>query len=222
MQIISPIQQNILELWGEPQGSTDFYLTGGTALSYFYLKHRKSNDLDFFTPSEGIIPDFSNRLEKNLAEKGFVVERRRGLDSFVELFVQKDKQSTIIQLAQDSAFRFEPTKTFPGYPNLRVDNLTDIATNKLLALFGRAALRDFIDVYILVDKGHFRREDLLEKAKEKDPGFDLYWFGIALGRIETFLENSSEMALLIEPMPFEKMSSFFSQWRADVAKEIPS
>lgn len=29
-----------------------FYLTGGTALSEFYLKHRYSEDLDFFSEKE--------------------------------------------------------------------------------------------------------------------------------------------------------------------------
>lgn len=30
----------------------DFYLTGGTALAEFYLKHRFSEDLDFFSEQE--------------------------------------------------------------------------------------------------------------------------------------------------------------------------
>ncbi|MEW5692252.1 MAG: nucleotidyl transferase AbiEii/AbiGii toxin family protein [Candidatus Hydrogenedentota bacterium] len=31
-----------------------FYLTGGTALSEFYLKHRISEDLDFFCENEEV------------------------------------------------------------------------------------------------------------------------------------------------------------------------
>jgi len=54
-----------------------------------------------------------------------------------------------------------------------VDSLVDIASNKLLALFGRATLRDFIDIYFLIKKGFFTGEELIEKAKKKDPGFDL-------------------------------------------------
>jgi hypothetical protein len=30
----------------------DFYLTGGTALAEFYLQHRLSEDLDFFSEQE--------------------------------------------------------------------------------------------------------------------------------------------------------------------------
>ncbi len=32
--------------------SSNFYFTGGTALSLYYLQHRKSIDLDFFSESE--------------------------------------------------------------------------------------------------------------------------------------------------------------------------
>ncbi|MBU0694334.1 MAG: nucleotidyl transferase AbiEii/AbiGii toxin family protein [Candidatus Omnitrophica bacterium] len=47
--VISQIQKAILDSFGQIPDSEYFYLTGGTALAYFYLKHRKSNDLDFFT-----------------------------------------------------------------------------------------------------------------------------------------------------------------------------
>lgn len=43
---IYPFQNELLAL---VQGANvDFYLTGGTALSRFYLNHRYSDDLDFF------------------------------------------------------------------------------------------------------------------------------------------------------------------------------
>ena len=148
------------------------------------------------------------------------VERRRGFRSFIEFFVKKNNESTIIQLALDSAFRFEQTKEFPEYPNLKVDHLVDIASNKLLALFGRAALRDFIDVYFLIKKGFFTAEELMQRAKGKDQGFDLYWFGVALERIKTFNHESAEMLLLIEATNFPELVSFFNQWRITITKKL--
>jgi predicted nucleotidyltransferase component of viral defense system len=55
--IVELIKHNILK--------DDFFLTGGTALSVFYLHHRRSNDLDFFTLkpidlSEIDVDDFFN------------------------------------------------------------------------------------------------------------------------------------------------------------------
>ena len=220
MQIINKVQKAILNLFGQVLESDSFYLTGGTALAEFYLKHRRSNDLDFFTTTEEIIIPFSRRLEEALRADGMTVQRQRSLHSFVELMVDRYKESTIIHLAQDASFRLEDTKEFSQYPKLKVDSLVDIASNKLLTLFGRATLRDFIDVYTLVKKDLFTPEELIEKAKVKDPGFDLYWLGVAFERIKTFKEDAPEMLLLIEPIQFQELLRFFDQWRKRVVEGL--
>lgn len=220
MEVVNSVQKAILLSFGKVAESDEFYLTGGTALAYFYLRHRKSNDLDFFTANEEMIGPFSRRLEQTLAAEGMSITRQRGLHSFVELLVRRGQEETVIHLAQDAAFRFAPTEEFPEFPKLRVDNLTDVASNKLLALFGRATLRDFIDVYCLIQKGHFKPEDLIEKAKRKDPGFDLYWLGVAFERIRTFDENTPEMVMLLEPIVFKELQSFFDRWRQEITQGL--
>ena len=51
--ILTPNQQLLLEHASQSKVITDtFYLTGGTALSEFYLQHRLSEDLDFFSEEE--------------------------------------------------------------------------------------------------------------------------------------------------------------------------
>lgn len=220
MEIISQLQKQILEIFGEVTDSKDFYLTGGTALSVFYLKHRKSRDLDFFSKEEEHILPFSHHLEEKLKICGMGVERQRGIRSFVELSVKKDIEETVIHLAWDSPFRFEEVKEFEGFPGLNVDSLVDIACNKLLALFGRATLRDFIDIYFLIEKERFSPEELMDKAKVKDPGFDLYWLGVAFERINSFKQDSPEMSLLTETLDFRELANFFNQWRRKIAKEL--
>jgi len=220
LKIINSIQQEILSLFSSVPDSEEFYLTGGTALALFYLNHRKSNDLDFFTNNSEIITPFSYHLEKKLKERDIQHERQRGLHSFVELSVNKNKESTIIHLGEDSPFRFDTLKEFPEYPGLKIDSLVDIASNKLLALFGRATLRDFIDIYTLVQKKMFTPDELLSKAKEKDPGFDLYWLGIALERINTFKDKSTDMLLLEHPLDFKDVVDFFNKWRKKITKEL--
>lgn len=220
MSVVNKVQKEILLCFGTVSGSEQFYLTGGTALAEFYLKHRKSNDLDFFTSTEEIIVPYSYRLEDGLKAKGMSVKRQRGFASFVELLVEGVGESTVIHLALETPFRFEPAKVFPEYPKLKIDSLVDVASNKLLALFGRATLRDFIDVYFLVKKGHYNTDELIDKAKIKDPGFDLYWLGVALERIKTFTDDSPEMLLLLEPINFSDLFGFFNEWRERIIKEI--
>jgi len=217
LEIINKIQQSVLANFGSIPGSNNFYLTGGTALSQFYLQHRQSNDLDFFTNDENLLLPFAANIEKYLAVLGISAQRRRGMRSFVELYVENNDGKTLIHMALDSAFRFEPLREFPDYPGLKVDNLDDIASNKLLALFGRAALRDFIDVYFLINKGFFTNAQLVEKAKQKDPGFDLYWLGVAFERVNSFDATLQDMLLLVQPVDFEKIRVFFDRWREEIS-----
>lgn len=50
IKILSDKQESFLrEVAKNPSLSRNFYLTGGTALAGFYLHHRYSEDLDFFS-----------------------------------------------------------------------------------------------------------------------------------------------------------------------------
>lgn len=53
--ILTPKQLEFLELaQSQPQLTQRFYLTGGTALAEFYLKHRFSEDIDLFCEKEEV------------------------------------------------------------------------------------------------------------------------------------------------------------------------
>lgn len=220
LEILNKLQKEILNIFGEVPDSENFYLTGGTALAGFYLFHRRSNDLDFFTDKEELIIPFSYNLEGSLKSQNINIKRQRSFNSFVELFTEKNNESMVIHIAQDTPFRLEDTKIFSEYPKLRIDSFADITANKLLALFGRATLRDFLDVYFIVEKWKINAEELLEKAKMKDPGFDLYWLVVAFERINTFKEDSPEMFLLIETIDFKQLLIFFNQWRENITKQL--
>lgn len=196
-----------------------FYLTGGTALSRFYLGHRKSDHLDFFTSEEELIQPFSLKIEDSLKKAGFKVERKRGFRSFVELAVSAHSESTIIHLALDSPYRLDPVILAGEFPGLKIDSLKDIAANKVLALFGRATLRDFVDVFFLI-KEKFGKNDLIPMAQKKDPGFDLYWLATAFERVQEFSADSPEMLLLVKPCSIKVLSAFFDDWRREMFLEI--
>jgi len=219
LEILTNLQKRILLCFSELPDQEAFYLTGGTALSTFFLKHRRSNDLDFFTNVEELLVPFSQKLEASLRKEGLKVERLRGFQSFVELSVSSDSDSSVIHFALDSPFRFEQPSTSKEIPGIKIDSLIDIATNKLLALFGRAALRDFIDVYFLIQE-HFSKNELIEKAAQKDPGFDLYWLGVAMGRVDGFSEDAPDLHLLTRPCPMSELKEFFGTWKRDIIKEI--
>lgn len=59
--------------------------------------------------------------------------------------------------------------------------MEELGADKLLALFGRAEARDFVDVHALARR--FGVERLLALAKEKDAGFDEYVLASMLDRM---------------------------------------
>ncbi|KKQ23757.1 MAG: hypothetical protein US35_C0001G0001, partial [Parcubacteria group bacterium GW2011_GWA2_37_10] len=64
-RILSENQQNILNIISKDKLICDnFYLTGGTALAEFYLRHRLSEDLDFFAEKEFDVLGISIFFEK--------------------------------------------------------------------------------------------------------------------------------------------------------------
>lgn len=219
MEILTDLQRKILFQFSGLPDQEAFCLTGGTALSAIFLKHRRSHDLDFFTPIEELIQPHSQKLEESLVKEGLKVDRLRAFQSFTELSVSSENDFTMVHFALDSPFRFEEPSKVDEIFGIKVDSLIDIATNKLLALFGRAELRDFIDVYFLA-REHFGKIELIEKASQKDPGFDLYWFGIALERINDFSDDATDFLLLVRQCSMTELKEFFGLWRKDIAGEI--
>jgi len=73
--------------------------------------------------------------------------------------------------------------------------------------------------YFLI-KENFSKAELIEKARLKDPGFDLYWLGVAFERINNFSVDSPEMLLLVKPCSIEDLKNFFNEWREEIYKEL--
>jgi hypothetical protein len=219
LEILTEIHRKVIEVFSKMPDQEAFYLTGGTALSAFFLKHRMSHDLDLFTTVEDLIPSFSRKLEQELKAAGMAVDRRRGFQSFVEIGLSSGEDSTIVHMAVDSPFRLEPVWESDDFPGLKVDSLADMAANKLLALFGRAELRDFVDVYFL-SMGNFGRDALIEKASLKDPGLDVYWLGVSMEKVNEFPDDAPDLQLLVRPAAMSDLRKFYNEWCALIRKRL--
>ena len=67
---------------------------------------------------------------------------------------------------------------------------------------------------------HFSKKKLLELAKEKDPGFELYWLGVAFERINLFNDEALETHIIIKPCKIEDILLFFNHWREEINQEL--
>lgn len=68
----------------------------------------------------------------------------------------------------------------------------DAAANKLCALFGRAEVRDYIDVHGVLQDGRFPGDELLRMAADHDPGFNPEMFAEALRAVRRFPSSAFE------------------------------
>lgn len=204
---LTELQQEIINTLNGLEESKELYFTGGSALSAYYLHHRLSEDLDFFTPAEDMIQLISRKLLQSLEKKGIKVEMVRNFKSFVEMITRRGSESMKVQIALDSPYRLERTKEIDG---VRVDSLIDIAAGKMLALFGRAAERDFVDIYFLIKEGKLNLDELINKASEKDPGMDKYYLAIAFEQVRELPDTSEELKLkLLKPLDVKELKRLF-------------
>jgi hypothetical protein len=184
--IITPLQKKLLQGIASLQDTKHFYLTGGTALAEFYLGHRRSYDLDLFTAETGLVIHFSRTVEKSLAlQSNCLIRPVRRFESFVELEAEGYGEKVQIHLAYDSPFRWgKPLRSEYG---VNVNDYQDLIVDKVLAFFGRWTQRDAVDLFEIIKKEEIG--PLLDMAKEKDPGFDLYWFAAALVEVDRYPDD---------------------------------
>ena len=70
-----------------------------------------------------------------------------------------------------------------------MNSYEDLCIDKLLAYYGRAEPRDAVDLHFILQQEPL--DELMERAEQKDSGFDLYWFAVALNRSTGFPDEAA-------------------------------
>lgn len=196
----SPIQELVFdELSKDPLLSKNFYFTGGSALSVFYLNHRYSDDLDFFSEEsfgDEIIDDFIGRISKlvGASHRFTSIEKTRIFE-----FEKAGKLIIKIDFAHFPYPRLKEGKTYQG---IRIDSLLDIAANKLLTINQRKNVKDYVDLFFLLKD--FTVWDLLLAVEKKyQREIDLVLLAANLLIAEDF-DYLPKMILPLEPSDLKK------------------
>jgi len=158
----------LLGLLTHPTIERSFFLTGGTALAVFYLHHRVSDDLDFFTlaPLDLAELDFWIRAQWT----GVCSKIKEG-PNFLSFLIAETKVEFVIDPLSNTDYR--DTAEFENRRRLQVDNLKNIISNKLGAIVSRQEPKDFVDFYFLVEQyPDLDLDATYQDAKRKDAIFD--------------------------------------------------
>jgi len=159
---VQNLEQILIQLLERKIFPEESYLAGGTAV-YYYLHHRVSIDLDFFTP-------------KPFNAEALVFKMRQAFQEVdLELI---EKESLIMFLTSEKlkfSFFYLPYKFLsdlsyyevrPGIP-CPLASLQDIEVMKALALAQRGSAKDFVDLYYLLRKTGHSFDDLARLVQRK-------------------------------------------------------
>lgn len=168
-----------------------FCLAGGYAVQAHGFVERISKDVDLFTTMSAVA-DFATAQADVMAAlraHGFDVAVERDGPTFARLAVSDpvSGNATILELGAD--WRAYPPVTLAIGPVLHP---ADAAANKMCALFGRAEVRDYVDVHGVLADGRFTGDELLRMAADHDPGFDAAMFAEALRAVRRFPASAFE------------------------------
>ncbi len=181
----------------------DFYLTGGTALAEYYLKHRLSEDLDFFSEREfdpQAISVFFAKNKKSLGIKKVDFQQSFNRNLFF-LYLKNDIIKT-----EFTYFPFPRIEKKIKENKLFIDSLADIAVNKLFTIYQKPRSRDFIDLYLILKKTGWQIENLVKKAKIK---FDWHIDYLQLGSQLLLTEKVKDFPRMLIKLENKTWQNFF-------------
>lgn len=154
---------------------SDFTFVGGSAVAY-YLSHRLSEDLDFFTWNSSLPAETDSFIKK--ISKTREVEITNYTHTYLDIFIDGSK---ITLFANDWNILKTNRKKIEN--NIYAADLDLLCAMKINTLSLRAKFRDYYDLYVLnIEK--YSLNNMLEFAFKYIPGITKKIFGMQLTYID--------------------------------------
>jgi hypothetical protein len=212
--MMEPRHRHIAEIALSAGGRYSLALAGGYAVRAHGMGSRPSGDVDLFLDwgHRGEFPEALEAVTAALREKGYTVELVMRAETFARLLIAEKPDAEPDKLEISADWRAHPPVTLDIGPVLHPD---DAVANKMIALYGRALARDFLDIDAAITSGRYTRERLLDLAGTADLGFDQALFATALGALtqitDTAFDEYSVPADELAPMRRR-----FATWRSEL------
>ncbi|MBI2988263.1 MAG: nucleotidyl transferase AbiEii/AbiGii toxin family protein [Deltaproteobacteria bacterium] len=208
--VLSALQWEFLSFFF--QGAPPFFLTGGTALSAFYLQHRYSEDLDLFTLDSDAfdrvplyVADITTKLAVSAASLQTAPQFRR-------YRLSREGESVIVDFVREVVPQISEEKN--RFNGIVVDTLDDITANKICTVISRAEVKDYIDLYFLARAG-YQLESYIKQAQRKDAGVSQAMLAYLLSE----LRLSKVPDFMIAAVSLEELQEYFESLARKLAVE---
>lgn len=158
-EIISRETKDSLEILKKSGLLGDFYLAGGTALA-LQIKHRLSEDLDFFKQKE--------------FKPETLVQKVKKLGSFS---VEKIEELTLTGIFNKTkisffGYNYPLLRSLKKIDGIEVADIADIGCMKLSAICSRANKKDFIDLFFIAKQIPLKELLILFETKYAEVNFN--------------------------------------------------
>lgn len=213
--ILTPLQRRVLaSFFQNGLGQRGFYLTGGTALAEFYLHHRYSDDLDFFTRKQSPLEqDFQHILDLTSSLALTITSKNPKSVEHLVFFVRADDEqdNLKVEFARDVPAQLAESTVHEG---IVIDSFEDIATNKICAILGRqpSEPKDFYDLYFILQESQFTLDYLISRAREKEAFLDtedgILLFAANLLTVQNLQLMRELEPRIVKPVSAEKVQDF--------------
>jgi nucleotidyltransferase AbiEii toxin of type IV toxin-antitoxin system len=205
--LLSDLQRRVAAVLAKLPASSEFVLAGGGALIAHGDVNRLTRDLDFFTVEPARVNELLPEFEAALRAAGWDVIEEKVAVGFARLVVVDGDERTGVDLATDA--RLLPVEPSEFGPLLSTEEL---AVDKVLAVFGRAEARDFVDLAALEPR--FGLEHLCQLAAAKDAGFQRSVLLEMLGRFDRLPRDEFD----VDDDGFESIVEIVRRWSSALRK----
>jgi hypothetical protein len=204
--VLSPLQERVAAIVAGLAEAEGFALAGGAALIARGDVQRQTRDLDFFGLSPDAVDLLVPAVDRALHDAGFVVDHVQESHGFARLIVESGDDRTELDLGADA-------RLFPAESGLPAPTLSgeELAVDKVLAVFGRAEARDFVDLAAIEER--YGLDRLFELAAEKDRGFTPKMFAEMAGRFARLRQEEFG----IDADQHEELARRVAAWRERVS-----
>lgn len=213
--VLTPYQVRILKIFFASNLGQQFFLTGGTALAAFYLAHRHSQDLDLFTLQDFDSLELEKLVEKIATEVSATVKTKVKTGDYNEIYLENKEEDWIQRLdfIKEQPVVFGERVEVDG---VIVDSLENIASNKILTIYGRLEPKDYLDLYFVLKETKLDFTKLFEKTKKKDTGLHEFYFANIVAEAVEKLKNFPET---LKPFDSGELLDFYSKLGEKMLKE---
>ena len=212
-------QRDVTRLALDALASGGFALAGSGAIREHGIIDRPTQDIDLFTSvtSTEAFALSTQRLAAAMRERGLEVVEVRNAPQFAN-FSATSPTGQIVEVDLGVDWRAAEPVTLSVGPVL---SLEDAVGSKVVAVYSRAEVRDYLDLDAIRESKRLTDGQLLDIAADRDPGFDVGMFAAQLDQVKR-ISTLRVQEYGVGEHELEQLKSRLSGWAEQLRTKPPT